>query len=332
MFSKIKSGLSKVADGIGDAARAVADKAGDAYDATASGLSSAGSIVADVASSAKDVVADTARTVADKAGDAIDATASGLSAAGSVVAEVAVGAKDVIGDAASNAYESTRDYAGAVVSGEKEVQWGKVMLGASVGVAAVAAAPFTGGGSLLAGASLAGSLAGAGTVAGAAAVAGGAIANKLSDSSKVRDEAYSQGLKDAKAKLQLELDHLHNSLQAALGALKGAGGHFNAIIATHAVAVATANCDGVICERERENIELFISGISASSIPADVTAKLESLYQNPPTIRDAWELASKSGVAISVFDEIINVVIHADGIQHAMEDAFMQAWNQLKSA
>lgn len=334
MFSKIKSGLSKVADGIGDAARVVADKASDAYDATASGLSSAGSIVADVASSAKDVVADTARTVADKAGAAIDATASGLSTAGSAVAEVAIGAKDVIGDAASSAYETTRDYAGAVVSGEKEVQWGKVMLGASVGVAAVAAAPFTGGGSLLAGATLAGSLAGAGTVAaaGAAAVAGGVIANKLSDDSKVRDEAYREGVKDTKARHQLELEHLQKNLELALSGLKGAKEHFNAIIAMHAVAVATANCDGVICDNERANIELFIAGVSASSIPAEVATKLQSLYDTPPSIRDAWELAKNSGVAISVFDEIIQIVIHADGIQHSQEDAFMQAWNTLKLA
>lgn len=334
MFRTIKSGLSKVADGIGDAARVVVDKASDAYDVTASGLSSAGSIVSDVASSARGVVADTARTVADKAGDAINATASGLSSAGSAVADAASGAKDVIGDVASKAYESTKDYAGAVASGEKDVQWGKVMLGASVGVAAVAAAPFTGGGSLLAGATLASSLAGAGAVAaaGTAAVAGGVIANKLGDDSKVREEAYREGVKVTKAQHQQELDHLQKNLEAALNGLKGAAEHYKAIIAMHAVAVATANCDGSICERERENIELFISGVSASSIPAEVTAKRQSLYDTPPSIRDAWELAKHSGVAIPVFDEIIQIVIHADEVQHPMEDAFMQAWNGFKLA
>lgn len=332
MFSKIKSGLSKVADGISDAARVVADKAGDAYDATASGLSSAGSIAADVASSAKDVIGDTARAVADKAGDAYDATASGLSSAGSVVAEAASGAKDVIGDAASNAYESTRDYAGAVVSGEKDVQWGKVLLGATVGVAAVAAAPFTGGGSLLGGATLAASLAGAGTAAAAGAVAGGVIANKLGDESKVRDEGYRKGAMDTKAQHQIELEHLQKSLEAALNGLKGAANHYNAIIAMHAVAVATANCDGFICDKERANIELFIAGVSTSSIPANVASTLQSLYDTPPSIQDAWALAKNSGVEISVFDEIIQIVIHADETVHPQEDAFMQAWNMLKFA
>lgn len=317
MFGKIKSGLSRVADGIGDAARVVADKAGDAYDATASGLSSAGSIAADVASSAKDVIGDTARAVADKANDAYDATASGLSSAGSVVAEAASGAKDVLGDAASNAYESTRDYTGAVVSGEKEVQWGKVMLGASVGVAAIVAAPLTGGGSLLA-------------VAGAAGLAGKAIGSR--SEATVREEGYRQGAIDAKAEQQVVLTHLEQSLEAALNGLKGAAAHYDAIIAMHAVAVATANCDGFICDSERENIELFIAGVATSSIPAQVSSKLKSLYDSPPSIRDAFELAIKSGVAMSVFDEIIQVVIHADSVQHPQEDAFMQAWNTLKIA
>ncbi len=48
--------------------------------------------------------------------------------------------------------------------------WGKILAGAAVGVGAVAAAPFTGGGSLLGAATLASSLAGAGTVAAAAGV------------------------------------------------------------------------------------------------------------------------------------------------------------------
>ncbi|MDC7278049.1 TerB family tellurite resistance protein [Butyrivibrio fibrisolvens] len=57
---------------------------------------------------------------------------------------------------------------------------GKVLIGAGVGVLAVAAAPFTGGGSVLAGASLMGSLAGAGVAAAGAGIVG-ATAAVLSD-------------------------------------------------------------------------------------------------------------------------------------------------------
>lgn len=316
MFGKIKSGWSIVADSIGDAARVVVDKAGDAYDATASGLSSAGSIVADVANSAKDAISDTARTVTDKASEAYDVTSNGLSSAGSVVTEAAIDAKDVVGGAASSAYESTRGYAGALVSGGKDVPWGKVMLGASVGVAAIVVAPLTGGGSMLA-------------VAGAAGLAGKALGGKPKDNA--REEGYRQGAIDAKAEQQLVLTHLEQSLEAALNGLKGAAAHYDAIIAMHAVAVATANCDGYICDSERENIEMFIAGAATSAIPPQVSTKLQSLYDDPPSIRDAFELAIKSGIDMSVFDEIIQVVIHADGVQHMQEDAFMQAWNILKA-
>ena len=45
--------------------------------------------------------------------------------------------------------------------------WGKVLAGVAIGVGAVAAAPFTGGGSLLGAATLGASLSGAGTIAAA---------------------------------------------------------------------------------------------------------------------------------------------------------------------
>ena len=50
--------------------------------------------------------------------------------------------------------------------------WTKVIGGAVIGVGAIAAAPFTGGGSLLGAASLASSLAGAGALAAGAGAAG----------------------------------------------------------------------------------------------------------------------------------------------------------------
>ena len=49
--------------------------------------------------------------------------------------------------------------------------WGKILGLAALGVGAIAAAPFTGGGSILGAATLAGSLAGAGTIAAAGAAA-----------------------------------------------------------------------------------------------------------------------------------------------------------------
>ena len=74
----------------------------------------------------------------------------------------------------------------------------KAILGAVIGVGAVAAAPFTGGGSVLGAATLAGSLSGIGTciAAAAAAAAGAALGDEMGDS--VDYEAYDEGYEDAK--------------------------------------------------------------------------------------------------------------------------------------
>jgi len=63
-----------------------------------------------------------------------------------------------------------------------------------------------------------------------------------------------------------------------------------------------------------------------------VLERIESLYREPPTVSEAYALAQDSGVDIAIFDEIINLVVHADSTVHPQEAAFMQAWNELKSA
>ena len=76
----------------------------------------------------------------------------------------------------------------------------RVLLGAVIGIGAVAAAPFTGGGSILGAATLAGSLSGIGTgiAAATAGFVGAAIVDNIGEIETM--EAYSEGYKDAKKK------------------------------------------------------------------------------------------------------------------------------------
>lgn len=183
-------------------------------------------------------------------------------------------------------------------------------------------------------ATLASSLAGAGTIAAAvgAGAVGAAVGASLGDDDDARKEGYRQGKMEAKAETRQELEGLGATLQAALQKLKESSICFNAIYAMEAVAVACAHCDGEICAEEREEIEMFISGISQSAYPATVKARIRELYENPLNIKEAFQLAKNSGVEIKVFDEIINLVMHADGVVHENEKAFIQAWNNLKAA
>ena len=78
---------------------------------------------------------------------------------------------------------------------------GHVLMGAVIGVGAVAAAPFTGGGSLLGAATLAGSLSGVGTgiAAATAGFVGAAVADAMADD--IRFDGYDEGYKDGQIEL-----------------------------------------------------------------------------------------------------------------------------------
>lgn len=207
----------------------------------------------------------------------------------------------------------------------------KILAGAAVGVGAVAAAPFTGGGSIVGAVTLASSLAGAGTVAAAvgAGAAGAAIASNIGDDV---DSIKEEGRQEGKAEHQKEIEALYGKLNESLSKLDSAAQHYDAIYAMEAVAVAVAYCDGEICEKEREDIQQFINGTSGSALPDSVKRTVEDIYKNPPNIKESFKMANESGVDMDVFEDIINIVMHADGKVHQHEHAFIQAWNELKSA
>ena len=192
------------------------------------------------------------------------------------------------------------------------MSWGKILTGVAIGVGAVAVAP---GGTLVVGATLIGSLAGAG-IAGIAGVA--VIDSNIS--------AREEGKIEAKAEYTIQLTELQNKLVAACS---GADNHFNAIIALEAVGVACAACDDDFSEKEKEEIGEFVKGMLAQNIPEDVKEKIKEVYDNPPTVEEAFILAEKSGVELSVYEELIQFVMEIDGVKEE-EEAFVHAWNQLK--
>ncbi|MGI2122393.1 hypothetical protein ACRN9J_09360 [Shewanella baltica] len=212
--------------------------------------------------------------------------------------------------------------------------WGKILAGVAVGVGAVAAAPFTGGGSLLGGASLIASLTGAGTIAAAvgAGAVGGVVGAAVADSDhNEKKQIKDQGRAEGKAENALQIEKLSNKLSQVLEKLKSHDEHFKAIIAMEAVGVACAACDGDFSDNEREEIGEFVKGMIAQSIPKVIKEKIQSIYDNPPTVKEAFLLAKDSDISLDVYEDLIRFVMEIDGIKPE-EEAFVQAWNQLKIA
>lgn len=204
----------------------------------------------------------------------------------------------------------------------------KVLGGAAIGVGAIAAAPFTGGGSLLGAATLAGSLAGTATVAAAvgAGVAGAAVGASFDGD----DDAEKRGEDKATAKYEAKYNKIESAFKDAEKRLNDTDDYFNLLIAMEAVGLACAACDGEVSEEERVEIDEFISGVMSSSLPTHIKTKIDGIANNPPNITTAYEYASKvSPESMGLFEEIIDVVMHADDYVHENEKAFLEAWRKL---
>ncbi|HDY8109094.1 TPA: TerB family tellurite resistance protein [Vibrio vulnificus] len=209
----------------------------------------------------------------------------------------------------------------------------KVLGGVAVGVGAVAAAPFTGGGSIFGAVTLAGSLAGAGTVAAAigAGAVGAAVGAAMDSDDDIKKKAYRDGKADGIAENAAKLQQLENKLKQAVAKLKDSADYYDTIYAMEAVALAVAHCDGSFCDDERKQIDEFIAGVASSSLPNEIKQKLTDMYESPLNIREAFELVKRADLDLELVDEIIDVVIHADDHVHENESAFIQAWNEMKS-
>ena len=194
--------------------------------------------------------------------------------------------------------------------------------GAAAGIACVVALPIAGpiGAITAAGAAIAG---------GVGAAAGG-VAYAMDDS---EEQAERRGERKANAHHDLKYSKLATAFEDAKTHLGETENYFNLLIAMEAVGLACANCDGEISVEERQEIDEFIAGVSSSELPSHVKQKIEGMAQNPPSINTAFVLAQKVGLnSFELYDEIIEVVMYADGRVHENEKAFQQAWNTLVKA
>ena len=197
--------------------------------------------------------------------------------------------------------------------------------GVVLGVGAVAAAPFTGGGSIFGAVALGSSLMGAGTIAaaaGTAAVAGGAGAY-MARKENEEDEKLNQELAEQK----LRADKLEEGIKKALSTFQGDREYFNYIIGLTAIGLAMANADGEITPEERRELEEFIGGIANSNYPPYVKQAINDLYENVPNLMTAMKYISKINPKNhETIRDLIKLVMMADNIRHEREVAFIQAF------
>lgn len=130
---------------------------------------------------------------------------------------------------------------------------GKALIGAVVGVGAIAAAPFTGGGSLFAGATLMSSLAGAGVAAGIAGLGGAAVGAVAQG---VQDEFKEEEIKEAKE--ASFVDGINEGKAQSVEEIKRYADFY---LATTALSYYIARCDGGISAEEQLEIDYDLEAI-----------------------------------------------------------------------
>ena len=197
--------------------------------------------------------------------------------------------------------------------------------GVALGVGAVAAAPFTGGGSIFGAVALGSSLMGAGTIAaaaGTAAAVGGAGAY-MAKKENEEDEKLNQELAEQK----LRADKLEEGIKKALITFQGDREYFNYIIGLTAIGLAMANVDGEIAPEEIGELEKFIGEIANSNYPPYVKQAINDLYENVPNLMTAMKFISKINPDnYETIRDLIKFVMMADNIRHEREVAFIQAF------
>lgn len=197
----------------------------------------------------------------------------------------------------------------------------KVLAGAATGVAAVVALPIAGPiGAITAVGALA---------AGGIGAAAGAIAGSADDS---EERAEKRGENRANAEHALKIAKMNENFKKMEANLNEVNDYHNVLIAMTALAMACANCDGEINPSERLEIMEFIGGASGTALPANVKSKLNALADNPPSLNEVALIIKELPRMDSydVFDDIVELTIHADGIFHPNEKKFLADWNNVK--
>lgn len=212
----------------------------------------------------------------------------------------------------------------------------KILGGAALGVGAVAAAPFTGGGSLLGAATLAGSLAGAGAIAAGAGTVGAAAgaaysSHEAKKAQKQKQNDFNAGKRQAETENAIAMEKLK---QEIINLLNENVQREQFIICSFAVGICCANADGNICDNEKEELEILVAGIGMSDTLAKTTKdKIEEMYITPPNLNSVWALINEHGLNekkhLDIYNQIINYIVEVDGNKCDSEKEFIDAWNSL---
>lgn len=148
-----------------------------------------------------------------------------------------------------------------------------------------------------------------------------------------QEKGYLKGKEEATAKHSVKFKTVEDKLKEASKRFKEYKVYEEFILASFAIAISIAYCDGDFSLEERDEIQEIISGASYVKLPQTIRDEIQKLFINPPTFNEAIELIKRVDRSEwDVFDQIIEMIILSDGIERPEERAYKEAWKRYKSA
>jgi len=138
-------------------------------------------------------------------------------------------------------------------------------------------------------------------------------------------------LKEVKEEVVLsEIDALKQELSSAFDKLSSMDEYWDAIVAIEAVATSMASSDKDFSDAERKEIKQFIQKLNPNKeMPSSVKEKIDEIYANPLPLNQAFLLAKDTKIEMSVYEDIIETVMHTDGVKFE-EKVVLNAWHDFK--
>jgi len=138
-------------------------------------------------------------------------------------------------------------------------------------------------------------------------------------------------VKEVKEEVVLsEIDALKQELSTAFDKLSSMDEYWDAIVAIEAVATSMASSDKDFSKAERKEIKQFIQKLNPKKeMPSSVKEKIDEIYANPLPLNQAFLLAKDTKIEMSVYEDIIETVMHTDGVKFE-EQVVLNAWHDFK--
>ena len=153
-----------------------------------------------------------------------------------------------------------------------------------------------------------------------------AIEKKVINKEKVEDKEKL----NEKVEFISEFDSLKKHLSDAFNTLSSMDEYWDAIVAIEAVGTSCASSDKDFSDKERKEIRKFIHSINKNqNMPSSIKEKIDNLYENPLPLNKAFLLAKETKIEMSVFEELVDLVMHVDGIKFE-EKVVLNAWHNFK--